>query len=222
MRAGLCLLLLVLGCFAWGQDTFDTHGKTEAEILKMGMQEWSDFFTSKEGASTASMTEAAGIYGQVAKKRTDKLLETCDAKTKDRTLKLRRLLGSFANSSVDIAYAEAGGGTMYNTMWASVEGVVEDELYALVSKSGSKAKAMVVSMITKELAKLRRQLEEMHRDEKNEELFKYKDARKALAALRTSFDGIVAIAKGLPRADSDRLLQFCYEQAKNADMDSSK
>ena len=61
-----------------------------------------------------------------------------------------------------------------------------------------------------------------HRDEKNNEFFKYDDAKKALAVMQKSFDQVVAIAKAMSRSDSDRLLQFCLEHAKNADYDSSK
>src|SRR5256885_16621471 len=132
MRVYVIALRLLSAFLAIEQDGFDTHGKTEGDILKMGMQEWSEFYAAKEGASTAAMTQAADIYGQVAKKRNVRILDGLDGIVKERTLKLRRLLGIYASSSVDVAYAESGGGTMYNTMWASVSGVVEDTLYLLI------------------------------------------------------------------------------------------
>ncbi|HWA83628.1 MAG TPA: hypothetical protein VG820_09355, partial [Fimbriimonadaceae bacterium] len=66
MRRLLLCLLLLLSALAVAQDQPDMHGKTDAQILRMGMEKWSEFYTSKEGTSTASMTEAADIYGQVA------------------------------------------------------------------------------------------------------------------------------------------------------------
>jgi hypothetical protein len=224
MRSLICIFLLLLfGSIAVAQDTYDTHGKTEAQILAMGMEQWSDFYTSKEGTSTASMTQAAGIYGDVARKRNDLLLkEKNDAKVKDLTLKLRKLLGQLASSSVDIGYAESGGETMYNPMWASVSGVVEDTLYSILTQAGAPAKKMVVSTVTRQLAKVRKEIEAMHRDDKNNEFFKYDDAKKSIANMQRTFEQIVTVAKTMSRADSDRLLAFCYEHAKNASSDSSK
>lgn len=223
MRCLLAVLFLLLRSFAGAQETVDTHGKSDTQILKMGMDKWSDFFTSKEGTSTASMTEAADIYGQVATRRNDRLIKKLsDPKRAQTMLKLRKLMTELASSSVDIAYAEAGGGTMFNTMWASVAGVTEDALYGLISGKGPKPRALVVSTVKKQLAKVGNQIAEMHADKTESEFFKYDDAKKALAKMNKDFDDLVSIAKHLNRAESDRILGFCLEHAKNADFDSSK
>ncbi|HVT11499.1 MAG TPA: hypothetical protein VHE55_04470 [Fimbriimonadaceae bacterium] len=224
MRAALLLLFALFTCLAGAQDAVDTHGKSEAQILQMGMDKWIDFYTSKEGTSTASMTEAAGFYGDVAQRRNDRLIKSMrDRKRAKTILDLRKLMSDLASSSVDIAYAEAGGGTMYNMMWASVGGVTEDALYALVTGKGPKPKSRVVSDVRKELAKIGREIEAMHADKDNAEFFKYGDAKKALAKMSRDYDRLIAIAKHLSRTDSDRILGFCLEHAKNAeDEDSSK
>lgn len=223
MRCLAALLSLLLLSFTWAQDAVDTHGKSDAQILKMGMEKWSDFYTYKEGTSTASMTEAAGIYGQVATRRNDGLIQRLsDRKRAQTILKLRKLMTDLASSSVDIAYAEAGGGTMYNTMWASVAGVTEDALYELITGKGPKPKALIVSTVKKQLGKLGKEIEVMHADKTESEFFKYGDAKKALAKMNKDFDDLVAIAKHLNRTESDRILGFCLEHAKNADFDSSK
>ncbi|MFI5384750.1 MAG: hypothetical protein ACHQ50_01400 [Fimbriimonadales bacterium] len=214
MRLVTIVVLLAMGIAS--AQNYDTHGKTEADILKMGMDEWTSFFTSKEGSSTASMTEAAGIYGDIAQRRNDRLLK--DRADKPKFVKLRKLMHTFASSAVDVSYCESGGGTMYNTMWAAVSGVVEDTLYSLISHTGLKAKTMVVSTVRKQLAKLQKEIDDMHRDDKNSEFFKYKDAVDALTSLNKSFDQIVAIAKTMSRAVSDRLLAFCLQEAKDTDL----
>ncbi len=212
------MLLLIAGS-AWSQDTYDTHGKTEAQILQMGMDKWSDFYTSREGTSTASMTQAAGIYGDVARKRNDKLLSGLhDSEKRSRLQKLRKLIATFSSSAVDVAYCEAGGGTMFNTMWAAVTGTVEDALHLLITQTGPKPKPMVVSAVRKRLTKIGNDLKGMHRDDKNSEFFKYKESLEALAKMRSSFDQIVEIAKDLSRTDSDRILGFCHQAAVNVDL----
>jgi len=214
----LALFLLLSAGLSEAQDTYDAHGKTESQILQMGLDKWTDFFTSKEGDSTATMTEAAGIYSDVAVKRDDRLLKTLhDDKARTRFLKLRSLMDTFATSSVDAGYCESEGGTMFNTMWAAAPGLVEDTLYLLITHSESKAKRIVVSTVKKQLAKIRKDIEAMHRDDPKGEIFKYKDALEAIRKMSQSFDEIVAVAKSMSRADSDRLLRFCLDQARNVD-----
>ncbi|HTQ11426.1 MAG TPA: hypothetical protein VMI31_15280 [Fimbriimonadaceae bacterium] len=217
-RLALVLLLLFSAGFASAQDTHDTHGKTEAQILSMGADKWMSFFTSKEGDSTASMTEAAGIYSEVAQKRGDRLLRgIADSSRRIRLTRLRGLLDTFAVASVDAGYCESEGGTMFNTMWASAPGQVEDLLYSLITHTGPKAKPMVVSRVRKQLEKIRKDIQSMHNDDPGGKLFKYGDALAALRKLNQSFDGIVAIARTMSRADSDRILGFCLDQSKNVD-----
>jgi len=220
MRRLLPCFTLLLASLALAQESHDTYGKTDAQILEMGMEKWSDFFAAKAGGSTSTMTEAAGIYGEVAKRRNDLLLSgKVQTKPRGKILKLRKLMSGFASSSVDVAYCESGGGTMYNTMWAAVTGVVEDTLYRLVSRSGPKAKPAVVSQVTRMFARISKQIEDLHGDKDNLDVFKYADAKKALEAMRKNYGQIVVIARTMSRHDSDIILGFCLQEARNADTD---
>jgi hypothetical protein len=157
------------------------------------------------------MSRAARIYGEAAKHRNDRLLEQqLDGDFKLQIEKLRKLLTAYATSGVDYEYAIAGGGTMYHIMWSSVEGEVEDTLYAILTSTGKKPKPMVVSQVTKALTKLEANLARASK----EEYVHATDAKKALTAMKNSYKSIVEIAKQMSRKDSDRLLEFCYMRAQ--------
>lgn len=208
---------LLLAGLASAQESHDTYGKTESQILKMGMDDWMHFFTSKAGSSTADMCEGAGIYGEVAQTRNDRLLKTeKDRDLKQRVLTLRKLLAKFDSSSIDVQFAESGGGTMYNPMWASVTGEVEDLLYGFLSRNLRNTKNLVVSDVSKKLKHLSQLIEKEHQTTPNPELFKYKEAKEALAAMDGTFNGIVTIASKMDRRSSNVLLGFCLERVQNA------
>ncbi len=208
------LLSIVLVLLA-GLVGAQVAGKTEAQILKMGMDGWTDYYTRKVGGSTADMCRAAGVYGEAARHRTDRMLRGKPPALRTRIFRLRNLLMDFDSASIDCAYAEAGGGTMYNPMWASVVGEVEDTLYALLGGPAKKAHPRVVSDVSNKLDKIANLLEAMHKGP-DQETFKYDDAKKALAKMRASYGKVVDIAKGMKRVDSDRVLDFCFERAENA------
>ena len=210
----LLLLFVLIPILARAQEQVDTHGKTEAQILEMGMDGWMNFYTANVGSSTADMCEAAGVYGAIAEKRNNGLLKAAPTKRKAQILKLRKLLGQFDSSAVDVGYCESGGGTMFNPMWASVSGEVEDALYPMLGGKAPKSKPMVVSAVTRQLARISKDIEDMHTPDN--EFMKYKEAKSALADMRAAFGGIVAIAKSMSRVDSDRLLSFCLDRAKSA------
>lgn len=204
------LPFLLLTSFASAQVDKQT-GKTEAQILKMGAEGWMSYYTEKVGSSTADMCQGARIYGDAAKHRNDRLLANqLDGDFKLQVEKLRKLLTAYANAGVDYDYALSGGGTMYNIMWASVEGEVEDTLYAILTSTGMKPKPMVVSRVSKELAKLDTKLAKAAKDE----YVHAADGKKALATMKNTYRAIVDVAKHMSRKDSDRLLEFCYVRAQ--------
>ena len=209
MRPLLLVIALCLSLSAWGQSEIP-HGKTEAQILKMGPEAWMSYYSDKVGGSTADMCEGASIYGKAALHRNNALLaKQLDADVKQRIAKLRSLMTTYATSSIDVNYCLSGGGTMYNPMWASVQGEVEDTLYRILTSTGPKPKNMVVSQVTKAHTALGKRISGASANE----YVKVSEAKKALAEMKKAYDGIVAVAKHMSRKDSDRVLGFCYTRA---------
>lgn len=210
MRAFLLILLLAIVGSAFAQEE-KPHGKTEAQILKMGSEAWMNYYTDTVGGSTADMSRAASLYGTAAFNRNEKLLEKqLDGDFKLQILKLRKGLNAYAAGSVDVQYALTGGGTMYIPMWAMVKGDVEDVLYCLLSASGPKPKSMVVSKVTKRLDAIGKHIAEAAKNA----YVKAPEAKRALGEMRKAYAQIVTVAKTMSRRDSDRLLEFCFDKAE--------
>jgi hypothetical protein len=234
MKCWPLFLLLLLPLTAGAQDSVDTYGKTEADILQMGMSSWYDFYTSKAGESTAAMSSAYGIYTDVAGKRNDKIIASHPS-LKARSKRLRSLLIDFGSQSIAISSDKTGGGTMWVPVGSEMTAEVEDTLNLILPKpkysrghpyvyrtkneppdldvdssrsENSKARAEFVQIKSSILA--------FHRDKSNSDIFKYDVAVQALSKMQRDYAHIVSIVKGMKRWESDILLNFCYKWAKNA------
>jgi hypothetical protein len=215
MKYVALFLLLLVPFSALAQDSVDTYGKTEAEILSMGMQKWYDFYTSKAGDSTAAMSNGWGIYAEVAGKRNDKLMaEHSDKKAGG--MKLRNLLQDFGAQSVSISSDKSGGGTMWGPVSASMAAELEDVVYATLGGDQPKSKHVVVSSVTKLFGKISSEIEAIHKDKSASDYFKYDVAVDSLAQMKKDYAQLVEIAKGMDRANSDRVIGFCQDWAKSA------
>ena len=219
MRSLIALALAFLAIGVQAQDTKDTYGKTNAQILAMGRDRWYTFYTSKAGDSTAAMSSAYGFYYDAATARNDALIAKAGERKATAT-KLRKLLTDYCNEALGLGENNTGGGTMWNPISGSCMGDEEDVVYAYLVKKGPSAKKIVVSTVTKKLDSLGALIEKTHKDP-SATYFKYEDAKESLKKMRSDFADLTALAKSFARADSDRVLRFCLEMATTAVGDES-
>lgn len=208
------LLGLVLVCSAAFAQNL---GKTDAQIIAMGMNGWQDFYTKKVGYSTADSCNANTLFGEAVARRNDKLLaDNLDGDFTAKVRKLRKLLNTYTSSAVDVGYVRSGGGTMWNPVYAGTLGEGELTLYAILSDRVKPTSHHVVSDVSKKLDSIEKSLNKMKADKSSAEWAKPEDAFKALKVMRSNYAGIVAIAKTMSRKDSDHLLSFCLSYAITA------
>lgn len=205
------MLVALAFILAQAQIPADTYGKTEVEILRMGQTAWYKFYTAKSGESTYGMSNALGIYADVAAKRNDRLL--ADPKTPHRVKlkQLSTLLTTFGGEMVELGRTISGGGTMWGPIANGSYADAQDAIYALIHPQGQKlAKPSVVSAVTNQLATVPASIKEAG------DVMKPSDQKQALADLadaRSTFVKIVKLAAQLDRQASDKILSYCKSQA---------
>ena len=174
-----------------------THGKTNAQILAMGRQGWSDFFCQAEGGgSTVALSGAESLYADARGWRNDKL-------GKANVMPLRRLLTDVGQHAVEVGTAITGGGTMWNIIANSVGADAEETIYTVLTLKGSPKKRVVSDM-----DKAFRRLEsDLGKNDYVPELTKI--GRQSLPRLRRDLDRVLVEARRRPRKASDALLDFC-------------
>ncbi len=125
------MVALILSALFQAQIPADTYGKTESQILAMGPQKWYDFFTAKAGESTYAMSNAYGIYGDVAAKRNDRLFAVNTSHTRQ-IKKVGKAVVEFGSDMVALGSAITGGGTMWGPIGSSSYAEAQDVIYSLL------------------------------------------------------------------------------------------
>ncbi|RYG34165.1 hypothetical protein EON81_16280 [bacterium] len=198
-------MIAILAAIAlMGQNTKDTYGKTNEQILAMGYNAWSDFYNAKAGVSTIAMSNAAGLYGDALMARNDRLMKRLKPTESARFKRLRTSMLDFKNEAIGMGVSLTGGGTMWNPIAAGMQVDTETALYRVLAGLTSKAPRRVVSDVTKVMAQLKGDLGKAKLD-----MNWPKVAKDSIAGTDKAFDSIVKEAKGLPRRDSDTILEFC-------------
>ena len=125
------MVALILSALFQAQIPADTYGKTESQILAMGPQKWYDFFTAKAGESTYAMSNAYGIYGDIAAKRNDRLFAVNTSHTRQ-IKKVGKAVVEFGSDMVALGSAITGGGTMWGPIGLSSYAEAQDVIYSLL------------------------------------------------------------------------------------------
>lgn len=198
------LLVLALS----GQSTL---GKTDSEIIKMGRSAWYDYYVSKEGESTADSCNAEQVFGEVLKRRNDRLLQGAPAKRALIT-KVRTDLKTFQSAIYDVGYALSGGGTMWNVVYSGVLADTEEAVGHLLGPRDPQVKPRKTSQVRQALAALATRVE---REKVSIEAMPsgggMRAARTGLAAANRSLDRLISTAAKRPRTESDAILSCCME-----------
>jgi hypothetical protein len=215
MKTAFALVaILALSSFVAAQDSVDTYGKTEKEIVAMGEDGWHDFYISKAGDSTASESSAYGIFGTVLEKANDQL-----AASQNKTKEIAALRDSLLNGGIQLTEVGsdiAEGGTIWNIIGAHMEADVEDAISGYLEHKPSSGRHYVVSEVKKQIDLLAKKIESEHKDKDLGANFNYSDAKAALAKVRRYFDKVVAFAAHCNRADSDRFIEIYVTYSKQA------
>lgn len=209
--------LLVVGSSALAQDLKETHGKTNAQILAMGYGKWYAFYTGKEGETTQGMARSGYFFADALAWRNRGLLAKQSKTTQTKFKRLESLLKTFGMSVIEVNRALNGGGTLWQ-LTASSDGIaVQETMYALIAGKSKTAKPMVVSMVQKELVSLKKAV-----DSAPESTWQYEFTKEATLAdvkvATTTYESIVALAKGLDRKKSDHTLAYCLRVMSHAQM----
>jgi hypothetical protein len=209
----LLLCLLLVACpsppaRAAETDGIDTLGKTDAEILAMGMPDWYYYFITHNGESTAAMSQAYSSYAAAARQRNATMPQSAVA------TELHDLLREFGENSLDIAYNFSGGGTLWIPLYGQMACDAEDITYALLGgKQYDPEEPQMTGPVNRAINHLDELIEQAHAGPEAA-YFKYHEAQAALKTVRTDWQRIKALAAGLDREDSDRVLSFCLDWAK--------
>lgn len=174
-------VLLVTGVAPQDDSRF---GKTNADILKMGRSEWTQFAAvDRMGGSTAAYMSSEGTYGEALAERNDNLLKRKPAFKKP-ILGLRTTLHDYANEFVAIGSGITGGGTMWNTVAAAITPDVEEILYtALVPAKLTTKKGATPAQIEKAFANATQTVHRKRKQIDENKAFSHMSYADCLAAL---------------------------------------
>jgi hypothetical protein len=206
--------LIAMAMLAGVRQPVDTYGKSNAEMLKMGCAAWYKFYTGHAGDSTAAMSNAYGIYGDVARSRNDDLIAHLSEPKRSHLRSLRKMIIEFNGDMISIGTTVTQGGTLWNTVTEQGGAEAEDTIYALIHPAGQEVpKHLVASDVGKELAKVPGELKDasLAMPKGDQSVSK---AMQDWEAAKKLYDQIVLEAANLDRAGSDRVIGFCLESAK--------
>jgi hypothetical protein len=198
---------------AVAQDRKDTFGKSNDQILSMGFDAWFKFYTTKEGNSNFGMAQASGLYADALAARNDRLLRGLPSARRRQITELRALFKAFVNHAVEAGSATTGGGTMWNPVSTGLHKDAEEAVYGLLARRRPRTPSRVVSDVTRELEKQRQLMERQMRSNDIEAAGRTQ-GREAMDDLNRTYRSIVTRAKGLSRAESDLVLNFCLGTLK--------
>jgi hypothetical protein len=193
---------------AVAQDRKETFGKSNEQILSMGFDAWYKFYTAKEGHSNFGMAQAPGLYADALAARNDRLLRRQSSARRRQVTELRTLFKAFGNRAIEAGSSTTGGGTMWNPVSSSFYKDVEETIYGLVGPRRPRTPSRVVSDVTREIEQQRQLMERQFRSNDIEPAGRTR-GREAMADLNRTYRSIVTRAQGLPRRDSDLVLNFC-------------
>ena len=209
------MVALILSALFQAQIPADTYGKTESQILAMGPQKWYDFFTAKAGESTYAMSNAYGIYGDVAAKRNDRLFAVNTSHTRQ-IKKVGKAVVEFGSDMVALGSAITGGGTMWGPIGSSSYAEAQDVIYSLLRPPKPKGHNIVRASEVQKLLQSVPGLLKSNRDLLTPEQQKqsesdYKDTLK-------TFDKLCQLLSTMSPNDKSAVFGFCREQAKLLDI----
>lgn len=209
MRAAFLWIVLLVSTLGFAQSAPRTFGKTDAEILKMGYAGWMEFHGKRAGETTTDLVEGTDVYRRVLERRNNRLIAKLAPSKGAEMRRLRQRALDYSLSLNEVAYLESGGGTMFRLSGASLTVETEEMLYALLGGKAEPAPRRVVSDVTKALDGVDRLIQAVSK-EKDRTPLEMQNMREALARARSAWSDIRRLAAKQNRADSDRILQFCF------------
>jgi hypothetical protein len=212
MVAALSLtLLLVTGAAKQEPPRF---GKTNAEILKMGRDGWTKFAAEdRMGGSTAAYVSSEETYGEALKARNDSLLKKKPVYRKA-FAGLRQSLFEYSNEFVSIGSGITGGGTMWNTVSASIAPDVEEILYTAFAPPKPKGKAVTPAQIDQAIARATQTVQRKRKQiDANKEFshMSYADCMASLTKARKLKASALALAAPLPKSTQNAIRRYLVD-----------
>lgn len=124
-----------------GYSMEDTFGKSSHEIVKMGRDEWYDWYVEKAGGeSTMSMSFGQGIYGWALREENNKVLAQKPKEKQLYVTQLRKLMYDFRTHCVNMGRVNTGGGTMWTPVYAGIEAEVEEIIVIVMDDKAERPK----------------------------------------------------------------------------------
>jgi hypothetical protein len=191
-------------------------GKTNAEILRMGRANWTQFAAvDRMEGTTAGYVASDSIYGEALRERNDRLLKG-KPKYKRAIEGLRKSLFAYSNEFISIGSGITGGGTMWNLTSAAIAPDIEEALYTAFVTS-AKPKRMpssaqieaAISKATQTVLRKRRQIEN-NREFSGMSYGACLGALKQVRSLRTE---ALRLVTPLPKATQAAVRQFLLDGA---------
>lgn len=185
---------------------------SDDDIFRMGRQKWFDYYTTKNGSSTASMADAEVRFGDALYRLNNVRLKAMPAGNVKTVNTVRIKLKSFCSDLVEVGYALTGGGTMWVNVSAGSHSDIEEAVGRVTGLIKNQVPLTVVSKTTKELAKL----DVSVRSQMKDPYFKTYDGNggvvlKRLNRAKATYKSIVAIAAKCPAPESNAYLNCCYQ-----------
>ncbi len=187
-------------------------GKTPDEILEMGYQKWTEYWSSNRGSSEVDMDMASTVYADCLKKSNDVEIAKLQAPDRDRLQNYKKLFQPFRLKVMELQMTRAGGGTMYSH--GSIRGAVSDEelmanLIALCKKPIPFGTAEKKEKMMDKIGEVRKGLARLGRvSEADKQEFKIYgvDPKKILTLSKELFMNYDTILPTLPRQRQDECL----------------
>jgi hypothetical protein len=206
MKGAGTLLLCVLLTQSFAQSSGQL-GLTDDAALKLGYQRYFDAYTKKHGDSTAAMVQAQSSYAAIERRRNDRLIKPKSPAQKKQIAQLRLDLNTIATSWISATELVAGGGTMWQLVYAAIPHSIEEIVYGILTKQAKTASPKPVEDVRRAIEMGRTAMIDMESE----------DIRRALRMWdrhEPATERVLRLAKTLPAPDADRLKTFLIRFAR--------
>ena len=198
-------------------DRADTHGKSAAQIVAMGHDDWYGFYVGKEGESTVGMCGAEALWGQAMFQTNTPLIAKQPASRAANLTALRKNMPLFREKCINVAFVISGGGTMWNPVYSARWGSSEEVVAYLLLGKGPKPKAAKQAAVWTQLATGRKGLTGLRKeieDRVDTTGTMYRDALKSLDEASRLWSQAITVIGRLPEKERPVVFGFYMESAK--------
>lgn len=192
----------------------ETLGKSEAQIVAMGRDNWVAFFTDGDRDSTTNAAEAETIYGVALERRNRGRIARLPRARQGFLARTQNWLKAFETHVIELHATLSGGGDTFRSARAAIDADTEEVIGRLTGDRGPAPASHTTGEVERRLSEFETKIRKSKADrlKPEGETFSAEYGLQHLREAREAFRELAATLKSAPRAESDLVLGACIDR----------